>query len=205
MKWIIFLARNRIPYYVYELSKEDKIVLNNVDDNKILIIISGITVITKIFRNEIKLPVAILEKDNIFISKQNQGRIYYEIKAISHTYIIIINKVLFKQKKIHNSPEIIKAHYDTVTKYEEIIMIMNQKSSTKRILLMILSIFVKFGYVNKNKITISFELSEKSLAILTNTSISTVNKTINNIKSITLNKKINTAIHTLTIKKAHLI
>ena len=81
------------------------------------------------------------------------------------------------------------------------IMIMNQKNSRKRIILLILLIFTRFGYVHRNNITIPFTLSEKNISILTNTSTSTVNKTIKNLQTIRINKKRNKTTQTLTNKK----
>lgn len=201
MKWIIFFAKNKIPYYVYKLYTEDKIILNSINNkDKVIIVLDGIIILTKIVHNDTKLTMAVLEKNNIFINPKSKKKIYYEIKAVSNTYIIILNEKLFRQKRIHNDIDIMKGYYKTIDKYEETIMITNEKNSKKRIILLILSMFIQFGRIIKNNIIISFDLSEKNIAIITNTSISTVSKTINNLERININRKKNRKIQTLTIK-----
>lgn len=202
MKWIILFAKNKIPYYIYKLSAEDKIILNSTNNQKkAIIVIDGIVIVTKIFHNKTKLPLAILEKNSLFINQDNKKRFYYEVKAMSNSYILIMHKKIFEQKKIRNNTSIIQTHYQTIDKYEETIMMVNEKSSKKRIILLILLVFIKFGYIHRNKVIISFILSEKNIAVITNTSISAVNKTINNLDKININKKKNKRIQTLTIKK----
>ena len=117
MKWIIFLAKNKIPYHIYKLNIEDKIILSNINNKKILIIIEGTLIITKISQNKTRLPIAIIEKNDIFINQQSEKKIYYEVKAINHTYIMIINEKVFKQKKIHTNNSIIESYYQTINRY----------------------------------------------------------------------------------------
>lgn len=199
MKWIIFLAKSKITYYVYKLNVEDKVILGNTKNNKILIIIEGVLIIKKVFPNETKLPVRILERNDIFTYQNNKNQSYYEIEAINKSYIIVLNKKVFKEKNVHET--ILRTYYKTLNKYEEIIMIMQQKNSKKRIILLILLVFIKFGYINRNQVTISFKLSEKNIALLTNTSLSSVYKTINNLQKINISRRKNKIFGTLIIKK----
>nr|YP_009398136.1 global nitrogen transcriptional regulator [Gredgaria maugeana]ARW67322.1 global nitrogen transcriptional regulator [Gredgaria maugeana] len=187
MKWIKFLARNKIPHYIYKLKQEDCIILNNIKNknNSILIILSGCIFITKVFPNKEILPIAILHINDIFIEKNKELKIYYKLVALETTYILTFNTSILNKNKISTLLEIsiINAYKKTIEKYEAINNIMCQKSIKNRILQLILNISLQFGKVRNQQILIPFQLSNKNIAILTGTSKNTVNKIMRTIYS----------------------
>nr|YP_009395471.1 global nitrogen transcriptional regulator [Polysiphonia infestans]ARW64451.1 global nitrogen transcriptional regulator [Polysiphonia infestans] len=179
MNWIVFFTTQKISYYVYKLNKGDRIVLKNRynKDNKITIVLTGIIALAKIFCNKELLPLAILGKNDI-IDNNIADKTFYQIIALQTTYIVILNEKNLYQHKIRKvyGNEIIKCYQQTTKKYEETISIVTQRNKTKRVLLFILIMFLRFGNINKHKIIIPFKLTNNYTAIMTGTGIETVNK-----------------------------
>nr|YP_009393408.1 global nitrogen transcriptional regulator [Symphyocladiella dendroidea]ARW61970.1 global nitrogen transcriptional regulator [Symphyocladiella dendroidea] len=181
MKWIKLLKQNKIPYYIYRLKEEDFIILNKNNSN-IIIILSGIVFITKVFPNKELLPIAILNKHNILIKSNKESKIYYKIVALERAYILTLSEYnLNKSKNILIEINILNSYNKTIGKYEAMNNIMSQKQIKNRILQLIFTICLQFGKVESQKIFIPFKLSNKNIAILTGTSEHTVNKVIRKI------------------------
>nr|YP_010851309.1 Global nitrogen transcriptional regulator [Aphanocladia delicatula]WGH14164.1 Global nitrogen transcriptional regulator [Aphanocladia delicatula] len=192
MKWIKFLAHNKIPHYIYKLKQEDFVILNN-KNNNILIILSGCIFITKVFPNKEVLPIAILHINDIFIENNKELKLYYKLVALETTYIITFNTSILNNNKISTLLEIsiINAYKKTIEKYETINNVMCQKSIKNRILQLILNICLQFGKVRNQQILIPFQLSNKNIAILTGTSKNTVNKIMKTIYNKSIIKDLN--------------
>ena len=203
MNWIIFFTRQEITYQVYKLNEGDSIILKNKEEKnlEIVIILTGIISLAKIFCNKEILPLAILNKNDI-VHQRTIDQTNYQITALKSSYIIKLKEEnLYKAKiKIEYTINIIKCYQQTIKKYEEIISIINQTNKTKRIILFILLIFWRFGNIDEYKIIISFKLRKNYISTMTATSINTVNKII---KKICLDKQ--TAINFIKIKKLKLI
>nr|YP_009396693.1 global nitrogen transcriptional regulator [Vertebrata australis]ARW65879.1 global nitrogen transcriptional regulator [Vertebrata australis] len=195
MNWIIFFAMNNINYYVYNLESKDIIILKNVDKNDLstIIILEGVITLVKIFENQEILPLAILNKNDTVNYTKNDGA-YYQVTALNNTYLIVLKEnFLYKNQTKNLSKLNIPINYkNTLEKYEETLKIVNQKSTTNRIVLFILLLFTRFGLINKHKIIIPLELRKEYIAQMTGTSINSVNKIlreVNNIQIDTKNKK----------------
>nr|YP_010851507.1 Global nitrogen transcriptional regulator [Echinothamnion hookeri]WGH14362.1 Global nitrogen transcriptional regulator [Echinothamnion hookeri] len=186
MKWIKFLTSNKIPYYIYKLKREDFIILNN--NNNIVIILSGTIFITKVFANKELLPIAILNKNNIFIKNNKELKIYHKLVALENTYVLTLDLFIVQQNKVNTllKINILNAYKKTLEQYEIINNIMSQKNIKNRILQLILNVCLQFGKVKNQQIFIPFQLSNKNIAILTGTSENTVSKIMKQI----YNKKI---------------
>nr|YP_010618974.1 Global nitrogen transcriptional regulator [Deltalsia parasitica]WAX02987.1 Global nitrogen transcriptional regulator [Deltalsia parasitica] len=182
MNWIKILTQNRIPYYIYKLKREDFIILNKKNSN-IIIILSGIIFITKVFPNKELLPIAILDKTNIFIKSNKERRTYYKIFALEEAYVLTFNASFLNKTYINHSINInlLNKYKKTIDKYEAMNNIMSQKQIQNRILQLIFTICLQFGTVKNQKISIPFRLSNKNIAILTGTSEHTINKVIRRI------------------------
>nr|YP_010619554.1 Global nitrogen transcriptional regulator [Xiphosiphonia pinnulata]WAX03567.1 Global nitrogen transcriptional regulator [Xiphosiphonia pinnulata] len=181
MKWIKLLTKNKIPYYIYKIKKEDFIILNKNNSNA-MIILSGIIAITKVFHNKELLPIAILDRNNILIRGSKEAKTYYKIVALEKTYILTLNKdLLNKSNNILININLLNSYNKTIDKYEAMNHIMSQKQIKHRILQLIFTICLQFGKVESQKIFIPFKLSNKNIAILTGTSENTVNKVIRKI------------------------
>nr|YP_010619360.1 Global nitrogen transcriptional regulator [Amplisiphonia pacifica]WAX03373.1 Global nitrogen transcriptional regulator [Amplisiphonia pacifica] len=182
MKWIKLLTQNKIPYYIYKLKKEDFIILNKNTDN-IIIILSGIIFITKVFTNKELLPIAILDKHNILITSNKETKTYYKIVSLEKAYILTLNKYNLKKSTtgILIEIELLNNYNKTISNYEAMNNIMSQKKIKNRILQLIFTICLQFGKIESQRILIPFKLSNKNIAILTGTSENTVNKIIKRI------------------------
>nr|YP_009394433.1 global nitrogen transcriptional regulator [Leptosiphonia brodiei]ARW62995.1 global nitrogen transcriptional regulator [Leptosiphonia brodiei] len=189
MNWIIFFTTQKITYQVYKLNQSDSIVLKNTEEKNldIIIILTGIISLAKIFCNKEVLPLAILNKNDI-ISQSKVQKTNYQITALKTSYVIKIKEQNLYQKNIKaiDKPYIIAYYQQTIEKYEETLSIINQQNKTKKILLFLLHIFWRFGSIHQYKIIISFKLTKNCISIMTATSINTVNKII---KKICMNKK----------------
>nr|YP_010850913.1 Global nitrogen transcriptional regulator [Lophurella mutabilis]WGH13571.1 Global nitrogen transcriptional regulator [Lophurella mutabilis] len=195
MKWIKFLTKNKIPYYIYKLKKEDCIILNNIKNknNNVLIILSGTIFITKVFPNKELLPIAILNKNNILIKNNKELKIYYKLVALEKTYVLTLDLFILKQNKANTLLRInmLNAYKKTIEQYEAINNIMSQKSIKNRILQLILNMCLKFGQVKNQQVFIPFQLSNKNIAILTGTSKNTVSKIMKKIYNKNIIKNLN--------------
>nr|YP_010619944.1 Global nitrogen transcriptional regulator [Symphyocladia marchantioides]WAX03957.1 Global nitrogen transcriptional regulator [Symphyocladia marchantioides] len=181
MKWVKILAQNKIPYYIYKIKQEDFIILNKNNSN-IIIILSGILFITKVFPNKESLPIAMLNKHDIFIKNNKEAKIYYKIIALEKAYLLTLNtNNLEKSKNILIKNDILNSYKQTVNEYEAMNNVMSQKQIKNRILQLIFTICLKFGKIKNQKILIPFKLSNKNIAILTGTSKNTVNKIMREI------------------------
>nr|YP_009396494.1 global nitrogen transcriptional regulator [Polysiphonia scopulorum]ARW65680.1 global nitrogen transcriptional regulator [Polysiphonia scopulorum] len=180
MQWMKFLSINKSKYYIYKLNKLDHLVVtnNNHDQNKIIIILYGITSIVKTFSNKETIPIAILSKNNIFISKTKDNSTYYKLIALDLTYIITFNSNIdnknFKIQKLNT----IEYYINTLEKYENMNQIIVERQSKTRIFQLIILICLQFGTIKKNMITIPFKLSQEYIAIMTGLSRNTVNKVV---------------------------
>nr|YP_009392773.1 global nitrogen transcriptional regulator [Bostrychia tenella]ARW61335.1 global nitrogen transcriptional regulator [Bostrychia tenella] len=181
MKWINFFANYSIPYYIYKIEKEDSILLNNSykNVNKSIIIIHGSIYIIKIFINQEILPVAILGKNNIFTLKEKNVnyKFYYKLIALETTYLISfsLNNLKNNYALLLN---IIKSYNNTLEKYEVMNEIISQKYAKNRTVQLILFLCLEFGIVNKKEVYLPFKLSQRSLAIMSHTNKTTINKII---------------------------
>nr|YP_009399597.1 global nitrogen transcriptional regulator [Dictyomenia sonderi]ARW69203.1 global nitrogen transcriptional regulator [Dictyomenia sonderi] len=193
MQWIKFLTQHKIPYYIYKLRKEDYIILNKTDHNKIIIILSGIVFITKVFPNRELLPIAILDKNNILIKSKKKTTIYYKIIALDTAYILTLNEYNLNKNNISVliGINLLNSYKKTIEQYETMNNIISQKDTKNRILQLIFIICLKFGKVKSQKIFIPFTLSNKNIAILTGTSENTVNKVIRKIYKQSIIKELN--------------
>nr|WGH12977.1 Global nitrogen transcriptional regulator [Echinothamnion sp.] len=195
MKWMKFLAHNKIPYYIYKLKQEDFIILNNIKNrnNNIIIILSGCIFVTKVFPNNELLPITILDRNHIFIKDSKELKLYYKLIALETTYILTFNSSILNNNKISTllGISIINAYKKTLEKYEAINNIMGQKNTKNRILQLILNICLQFGKVKNQQILIPFQLSNTNIAILTGTSKNTVNKIMKSIYNKSIIKELN--------------
>nr|YP_010618779.1 Global nitrogen transcriptional regulator [Rhodomelopsis africana]WAX02792.1 Global nitrogen transcriptional regulator [Rhodomelopsis africana] len=182
MKWIKFLTQNKIPYYIYKLKREDFIILNKKKSN-IIIILSGIIFITKVFPNKELLPLAILDKHSILIKNNKKVKTYYKIIALEKAYILTLNEYSINKSSINilMGINIFNGLKKTIDNYEAMNNIMSQKQVKNRIIQLIFTICLQFGKIKSQKISIPFKLSNKNIAILTGTSENTVNKVIRTI------------------------
>lgn len=182
MKWINLFTKNSIKYCIYKLNKEDWIWIKNVYTNNSLIILYGSIYITKTFTNQEIIPLAILNKDNIFTPQETNinYKFYYKLIALETTYLISFNITSLKNIRNENYfiSNIIKSYKITLSKYESMNEILNQKNAKNRITQLILFLCLEFGTINKKQIYIPFKLSQKSLANMSNTNKNTVNKII---------------------------
>nr|YP_010619749.1 Global nitrogen transcriptional regulator [Tayloriella tenebrosa]WAX03762.1 Global nitrogen transcriptional regulator [Tayloriella tenebrosa] len=179
MKWIKFLTQKKIPYYIYKLQKEDFIILNK-NNSKIIIILSGIIFITKVFPNKELIPVAILDENNILIKSNKEIKTYYKIFALEKTYILTLDEYKLNESNIIGI-NLLHGYKKTIGKYEAMNNIISQKQIKNRILQLIFTICLEFGKLKNQKIFIPFKLSNKNIATLTGTSENTVNKVIREI------------------------
>nr|ARW69414.1 global nitrogen transcriptional regulator [Polysiphonia sp.] len=187
MKWIKYLTINKIPYHIYKIKKKDSIILTNVENenNNLLIILCGILYITKVFPNKELLPVAILEKNEIFSQNRKNKDIYYKLTSLETTYVLSIeeHKVKMSNSYISKDINILKSHQKTVYKYELNNEIISQRYTKDRIIQLILIICLQFGKIKNKQLLIPFKLSQKNIAILSGTNKSSVNKTIKKMRT----------------------
>lgn len=203
MNWIIFFTKYKIPYQVYKLRKGDSIILshNTQKNNSMIIILTGIVSLIRIFYTKEFLPLAILSKNNIIYESTNETK-YYQITALKTTYIIKVKENnLYKQKINNNYKKTITKYYNkTFKRYEETISILNQSSKRNRVVLFILFIFLRFGTVKEHNIVIPFELEIKCISTMTTTGKETINKIIRK-KQISKKGKL----QSISIKKLKLV
>nr|YP_009393608.1 global nitrogen transcriptional regulator [Bostrychia simpliciuscula]ARW62170.1 global nitrogen transcriptional regulator [Bostrychia simpliciuscula] len=182
MKWINFFANYNITYYVYKINKEDSILIYSSckNINKSIVIIHGSIYITKNFTNQKKLILAILSKNDIFSLKSKSKKFYYKLIALEETYFISFNLVDLKKFKSNDCFlfNIIISYENTLSKYEIMNEILSQKYAHNRVTQLILFLCLEFGIISKKKIYIPFKLSQKKLAIISNTSTVAINKNI---------------------------
>nr|YP_009392144.1 global nitrogen transcriptional regulator [Periphykon beckeri]ARW60492.1 global nitrogen transcriptional regulator [Periphykon beckeri] len=185
MKLIKFLKKRKIPFYIYQLNKEDCIILNNINsnNNNIIIVLSGFIFINKVFSNKEILPIAILDRKAISIQTSKELKTYYKLIALEKTYILTINKNIITENRmnIFLTTNILIRYYKTIERYEAINNIMIHKYITNRILQLVFNICIQFGKIKNKKVSIPFQLSSYNIAILTGTSENTVNKIIKTI------------------------
>nr|YP_009394013.1 global nitrogen transcriptional regulator [Polysiphonia sertularioides]ARW62575.1 global nitrogen transcriptional regulator [Polysiphonia sertularioides] len=206
MNWIMFFSINTIPYRIYKLKEEDSIVLKSKSNNNIAIILEGIILLVKNFHNKESLPIAVLGGNHI-IEQTKTNRSYYQIIALKETYIIITTKSFLYSNKIkkHYLICILDYYRKTLTEYEKTIEIINQKNIKKRIVLLMLSLFLKFGVFNKSKLTISFTASTKFIAKMIGTKESTVIKILKSVDYINIEKGKKKQIYFINTKNFKLI
>nr|YP_009400010.1 global nitrogen transcriptional regulator [Tolypiocladia glomerulata]ARW69829.1 global nitrogen transcriptional regulator [Tolypiocladia glomerulata] len=205
MNWITFFTMNCIPYQVYKLNQDDEMILLNkkIQDENIFIILSGAVILIRIFYNKEAIPVAILSNNNI-IENQKINTAYYKIIALKTTYIITLNK-RFLYREYTKKISLLRYYRITIEKYEETILILNQKNLEKRIIMLILSIFLSFGKINEYKIILSFNITQQIVSLMTSTSMNTVNKIMNKITYVNKRSNYSKHINNITIKNLKLM
>nr|YP_009399805.1 global nitrogen transcriptional regulator [Digenea simplex]ARW69624.1 global nitrogen transcriptional regulator [Digenea simplex] len=193
MKWINFLSYFEIPYYIYQLNKEDALIIHNdLYDNQIIIIIHGSIYINKIFSNKQLLPVAMINKNSIFkINKTNiNNQFYYKLTALEKTYLASfrLNKVKKnKEFKTNLLTMIINSYEKTTDNYHNMNQIISQKYLKNKVYQIILLMCLQFGIVQKNQIYIPLKISYKNLAEMVGTNTIAINKIMKEInKNLTI-------------------
>lgn len=182
MQWIKFFKNYNIPYYVYKLNKEDYILIYNhyPNTNKSIIILHGSIYVIKIFTNKETMPLAILNKNNIFTleEKNINYKFYYKLVALEQTYIVSFQLTHFTKikKNYYLLLKIIKSYNNTLTKYEIMNEILNQKYAKNKIIHLILFLCLEYGIIHKKQIYIPFRVSQRNLAVMTGTNKATINK-----------------------------
>ena len=142
MKWIQSFLDSKIPFYVYQLNKGDYITytMNNIS-HPCLIILDGITYITKVFTNKEIMVLGILKKDNLIQEVQPVKYYNYSIVALQKTFIIsfawkdIINN---KYIKVSLIIDILNAYKKTLYMYEAMSNILLHKSTKHRVIQLLL-------------------------------------------------------------------
>nr|YP_009392982.1 global nitrogen transcriptional regulator [Caloglossa intermedia]ARW61544.1 global nitrogen transcriptional regulator [Caloglossa intermedia] len=189
MEWINNLSRTQIFYYVYKLNTNDSLVyFDNLKQNQYVVILEGTVCILKIFNNKKVFFVSILNKNHLLnlIAMNKNSSFYYKIIAMNKTYVIsfAINTKSDVNPRVYLN--IIKAQGLTLKKYEIINCILKQQYYKYKIIQIILFLFTEFGTINKKHISLSFQISQKKLALITG-----VNKTkINQVINVLVDKKI---------------
>lgn len=180
MKWINFLKENKIPYYVYKLNQSDSIIIynKNHNDNKFIIVLYGSIYTVKNFSNQEILPIAILNKNSIFINTSNNHKFYYTLTALEKTYLLTFQSNILNREDLSISLDInlVEIYKKTLKKYEIMNEIISQRYLENRIIQLILSMCIEFGVVKHEGIYIPFTLSQKDIATMTGTTKTTVNK-----------------------------
>nr|YP_009391326.1 global nitrogen transcriptional regulator [Dipterocladia arabiensis]ARW59470.1 global nitrogen transcriptional regulator [Dipterocladia arabiensis] len=187
MKWINNFSNLQISYYIYKLNKGDKIICNNKSNyDKSIIILYGITYLFKTLNNKQIFPLAILNKNNIIhLDKYHVNKkINYQLIAFETTYLISFSyKNITNKTHLNNNLllKIITSQELTKKNYEIMINILKHKYIKYRIIQLLLLLSLKFGVINEKEIMIPFSLSQKNLAIITESNKITVNKIINEL------------------------
>lgn len=182
MKWIHYFTTSQIPFSIYKLNQGDAII-NNKTQSTSMIILYGLVYVVKIFTNKEASSLAILQTNHIFhkMSTNKDNTIYYyKIIALKNTFLINFNwhDVINQSSELHKYLllEIIQAYQQTIAQYEIMNDILIHQYIQNRIIQFILILSEKFGRIGKQKITIPFIISQKTIGIIIGSNRITVNR-----------------------------
>lgn len=206
MKWLNYFLNFNIPFHIYKLNTNDSMIFSNeIKINQPMIILYGIVYIIKNFYNNKKTTIAILETNNVLYRNQIKEKNYnYKIVAINKSFLISFQwkNLITINKSFHNMifKEIIKLYTKTNQKYEIMNTIMSHKYIKNRVIQLLLFCARDFGIINKEKITISYYMSQHTISTISGSTRTTINRILQNLiynKSIeySIDKKITINIH----------
>ncbi len=183
MKYIYYLSKLKISYYIYELHIGDSIIFpNNSYVHKYFIILDGLIYLSKNFTNHNSLSIAILSNNHIIYNKYHNliTHYYYKILALKKTYIISLNKnEIYKNNKLNTY--FINSYELTIDKYTKMNDILANKSVKYRLLQFLFFLSKEFGIINQQYIHIPFIISKYQIGMIIGSNQNTINKIIQNL------------------------
>nr|WCH56410.1 global nitrogen transcriptional regulator [Hypnea sp.] len=183
MKWINFFLNFNIPFSIYKLHRDDSIIFSKyIKFKRPMIMLYGIVYILKTFTNNTTKTIAILEAGNIiYINQIKDNSCHYKISAITKTFLVSFKWQDLIKSKINPQifKEFIKIYIKTKEKYEIMNTIMSHKYIQNRVIQLILIFGRDFGVINKSKVTIPYYISQNTVAIISGSNRTTINKILN--------------------------
>lgn len=183
MKWISYLFTFKVPFYIYKLQTHDSIIENkHKPQEKTIIILYGALNLIQVFSNKEMLPITLLHKNHILDinNNPNKNKSYYKLTALKETYLIC-----FDSNQIYDNDYITKnflksylIYYKLTLKHQQMMnYILIQKNTKHRIIQLIILFSIKFGVMYDEFIKIPFKIRKQDIAIMSGSSMSTINKT----------------------------
>ena len=187
MKWLEKLENCNASFHIHILDKKDFIFITKANKQKYIVyMLDGLTQFLQIFTNSEKICMQLLQKDHVmayhsFQGKENNCVI---ISAITKTKIIAIPSDEYAEAKIKDIKiETLRENIlNKQNKNNAIASILSHRNTKKRIVQLLMILIKQFGEIKRNKITIPFHLSHKTIANIIGSQRITVNKIMNSLK-----------------------
>jgi CRP-like cAMP-binding protein len=166
---------------IYKLNIEDSLIIHINNNLNLYLIIEGALIISKVFTNQEVLTLGILTSQDIVaihFDHLSLPNYFYQVQAISETYIISINN-----NHIKFFQEMIGLQYkETWTKYQTMIEVLAHKNMKNRFIHLLLVLSETFGITNNKQIHINLTLSYYTIAIIIGSNRNTIGHIINNLQ-----------------------
>nr|YP_009313388.1 Global nitrogen transcriptional regulator [Dichotomaria marginata]SCW21642.1 Global nitrogen transcriptional regulator [Dichotomaria marginata] len=186
------LTYSNIVAYTYKLNTEDKLIVHR-ETYSTYIIIEGIVVISKIFTNKEKFSICIIDQYQIIntpFNKENQVNYFYQIQALTTTYLLS-----FPNKEIQKIKNIIPNENKQILSYYHMIEILIHKNIRQRLIHLLINLSEFFGQYKKTYILINISLSYNTIGSIIGANKNTISKLIKELEHFKI----------ITYKKQHII
>ena len=166
---------------IYKLNIEDSLIIHINSNTNLYLILEGALIISKVFTNQEILTLGILTSQDIvsiYFDDISLPNYFYQVQAISETYIVSIN---INHAKFFQ--EMIGIQYKkTWIKYQTMIEILVHKNIKNRLVHLLLVLSETFGITNSKQIYINLTLSYYTIAIIIGSNRNTIGQIINNLQ-----------------------
>lgn len=187
MEWLKKLEDYNISFHIHLLEKEDFIIIKKeYEEKRIMYILDGLAQLMKVFSNNEKVCVELLQNCQItttYHSSSRRNNHYNILTAITVTKIITVSAQEIKtiqatDKTSRFTGNVVRQH----NKNNEITSILSHRNTQKRIVQLLIILAKKFGRVKGSVIAIPFHLSHQTIADITGSQRGTVGKIMSKLK-----------------------
>lgn len=197
MKWIEYLENKNVPFNLHILEPNDSIIFPPSSENDdFILVVYGLVILLKIFTNGETICKQILSKDHRFFYRYNSSlrgyTYYYRATAIIKTGILTCSLKGIYKNYITKSISTKFLYHFQYTNYTNIISILCNRNTKKRIVQLLLQLAQEFGKYKNNIITIPFHLSHQTISLIIGSNRINVTRIMNKLKQkkvISYNKK----------------
>nr|AYR06183.1 global nitrogen transcriptional regulator [Renouxia sp.] len=192
------LEQAQIPFEIYTLNKQDSIIITP-KNNQLLIILDGLIELLKVFTNQEKVCMSILQRDyilHVYITQTEIPNYYYKASALSRTLIVSIQlkDIINKACEQNNLLKQLTISYSySIKGYKNMIKILSHRQTKNRIIQLMLVLCEEIGQISSKCITIPLYLSHTTLSIIIGShriTVTRIMKQLQNKKLISYNRKV---------------
>lgn len=194
------LEQAQIPFEIYTLNIQDSIIITpKLKNNQLLIILDGLVELSKVFTNQEKVCMSILQRAyilQVYITQTERPNYYYRASALSRSLIVSIQLKDITNKAYQQNnllKQLITSYFFSVKGYKNMIKVLSHRQTKNRIIQLILVLCEEIGQINSKCITIPLHLSHTTLSTITGShriTITRIMKQLQNKKLISYNRKV---------------